>query len=650
MTAVSNSTLMKTLPMIAMALGKKHNIKVVCDRAIDTAQTDGQTIYLPPIPDNEDAKILVSGYIDHESAHIRCTDFSVHMGRGIQKSLVNVIEDIRIEKILGAEYIGCRENLLALEEWFVNHDMYDVTTVTSPPAEILLNRIHHGLRVKVLDNQCTASLAQAAFAAYHKVFPQDLISTIEPLIAEAETAKDTQHVVEISAAIVEIIKAADPESYKDPEPPQGPPSSSGDQDKGDESDQGDANDDGSDAPKPDEDQSSKGEGGKSGDESESADTPEGPAGNGPGEKGDADSSGDGSDSNGSNSDSTEGGDTGADSTEGGDTGADSSKQGEEADTSSKSTSPEPESSTSDQGPSQKSAVKSLQQSCDQEVVQNSDLGDRLAQLINEMSRDAMVTGTPTVAMATAVAHTNTGEAHLKSSEVKAQTNALRQRLIGLLEASARKRMPPRSSGSRVQARALPRLSCGNPRIFQSRPHKPAVNTGVVILIDESSSMARLAGTANESALATALAFEAIPGVQLAVAGFGGKYCPVALGPVPNIAPRKGFQQRANPKEFVSRAYGSTPMTQALQWASGELAALRNVTRKIVFVITDGAPDSPLTASAAVRMMERSSIETYGLGIKYRISPELIPKSSSITDIQDLPSVVFNLLKNILIEE
>lgn len=714
MNVSANSTLMKSLPIIATMLGKQHGINVICDPTIQTAMTNGRTIYLPPIPDNEDAKVLVSGYIDHESAHIRETDFDVPFGAGLTATLLNIIEDIRIEKILGGIYPGCRKNLLALEEWLVNNDGYDITDENSHPAVILVNRIHHGLRVKVLKNLCTQDLADKALAAFNKVFPQDLVAKIEPLISEAETAKDTEHARDISDAIVAIIKAADPEQYKDQAPPPPPPSKSenssedessdssgagegdGDAGHGGQGEIGDGNGEGegdSNPVSPTKNESEEGESTEGGtgdgegdsEESDGQNNQDGGAGNG-GEPGD-----DSDDSAGGSSGDGEG-DSGTDeSTKGSESGSDSSSETGESETNSGNdgsgdadagdgeTGDVPGGSDADQGeagntdtsksgqdssgsaaesavaspidgPAQAEAIKALQQSLEEEVVKGSDLGDKIAALINSMSQDARKTGIPTVSIASTEAHDNSGREHLSPGHVLAQTNALRARLVSLVEASKRKRTPARRVGTRIQTQSLYKLSYGDSRIFQSKHHKPAVNTGIVILVDESSSMTRLAGVANESAMATALALEGIPGVNLAVAGFGSRLDFSTMTYIPRIAPRKAFSKRVDPTSFVGRAEGYTPMTQALQWAVSELSGLRNITRKIVFVITDGEPDCPVSASETVRKMEAASIETYGLGIKHVISKSLIPKSSSITDIQDLPAVVFNLLKNILIEE
>ena len=72
----------KVLPMVASVLGKKYGVQV--EIGGNTACTDGKVIRLPTLPLESDSILinLVRSYLDHESAHIRETDFSVFEGQG----------------------------------------------------------------------------------------------------------------------------------------------------------------------------------------------------------------------------------------------------------------------------------------------------------------------------------------------------------------------------------------------------------------------------------------------------------------------------------------------------------------------------------------------------------------------------------------
>lgn len=56
---------------------------------------------------------MIKGYTDHESAHIRETDFEILRKANLtpfQHNLFNILEDWRVEERLSARYPGCREN------------------------------------------------------------------------------------------------------------------------------------------------------------------------------------------------------------------------------------------------------------------------------------------------------------------------------------------------------------------------------------------------------------------------------------------------------------------------------------------------------------------------------------------------------------
>lgn len=103
---------MRSLPILASVLGKKLGVKVQIG---GLACTDGKTIYLPPLPldGGEELFILANGFLDHEAAHVRETDFGELLASGLSPlghTLFNLAEDVRVERELAGIYPGCREH------------------------------------------------------------------------------------------------------------------------------------------------------------------------------------------------------------------------------------------------------------------------------------------------------------------------------------------------------------------------------------------------------------------------------------------------------------------------------------------------------------------------------------------------------------
>lgn len=111
---IRNQDVLSSLPLLASILGDQYGIEVKIGG--DEAKTDGKTIYLPSLPLNCDRDLLalVRGFLDHEAAHIRHTDFPSIMAAkmdAVTFNLFNAIEDWRIEQKLARIFPGCRQNL-----------------------------------------------------------------------------------------------------------------------------------------------------------------------------------------------------------------------------------------------------------------------------------------------------------------------------------------------------------------------------------------------------------------------------------------------------------------------------------------------------------------------------------------------------------
>lgn len=112
--------IIKTLPLLASVLGRKYGVEVRIGG--DRAFTNGNIIQLPSLPLDGDETVigLLRGYLDHEAAHIRATDFDALNTANVtplEKHIWNMLEDHRVENILSGIYPGCRENF----QWLIKH-------------------------------------------------------------------------------------------------------------------------------------------------------------------------------------------------------------------------------------------------------------------------------------------------------------------------------------------------------------------------------------------------------------------------------------------------------------------------------------------------------------------------------------------------
>jgi Mg-chelatase subunit ChlD len=234
-----------------------------------------------------------------------------------------------------------------------------------------------------------------------------------------------------------------------------------------------------------------------------------------------------------------------------------------------------------------------------------------------------------------------------SVEVKAATNALRQRLTGLLQAETLCRRYPAVAGKRIDTRRLCRIEAGDARMFVREVVGLKTDTAVQILVDRSGSMGSSRGrgksgtprpieVARASCYATALALKQVPGVIVAAAAFPGN----ADDEVIMMAQFPERIDRQAGRFAGLEARGGTPMAEAMLWAAAQLLG-QCKSRRILLVTTDGAYDEDL-GRAMVTKLKAAGIEALGIGIHCDVS-HIFARSRQITAIRDLPQAMFALL-------
>lgn len=99
------STVIGGLRIALQALGARMGVTLRIEG--DQAYTNGSEIIIPTLPpDDQKAAVLARGYVDHEAAHVRHSDFGRNMG-----AWGELIEEVYIEKKQCADYPGCAINL-----------------------------------------------------------------------------------------------------------------------------------------------------------------------------------------------------------------------------------------------------------------------------------------------------------------------------------------------------------------------------------------------------------------------------------------------------------------------------------------------------------------------------------------------------------
>lgn len=241
---------------------------------------------------------------------------------------------------------------------------------------------------------------------------------------------------------------------------------------------------------------------------------------------------------------------------------------------------------------------------------------------------------------------DTGRARLTMARLDSVT--LRRALTGLVASHAAVAQRYQAQGRRLATHRLARLVTGNPRVFVKRVEHPAPNAAVHILLDMSGSMGIGGGElAVRASLGLIAGLENIRGVSPALTVFPGQACGQSSYAACTVLPHgKRLSQISTAELGGIEAWGGTPLAQALQVAAYQLGACRQA-RKAVFLVTDGAVQSPTTRQIVNRMIT-SGIEVFGIQIGcIDDMDELLEGAVHIESIDDLVKALFVFPKKLL---
>ena len=128
------------LPIIVKNYSRAFGIEVRMQGM--NAYTNGRTITIPRL-DLSDPLIsrLAYAYLAHESAHIRYTDFDIVASFKqdfLKFTIFNILEDARVESLIGRDYIGVWENLCLLRVKHCGWDQFEREIDRKSSLQILL--------------------------------------------------------------------------------------------------------------------------------------------------------------------------------------------------------------------------------------------------------------------------------------------------------------------------------------------------------------------------------------------------------------------------------------------------------------------------------------------------------------------------------
>ncbi|TMX59013.1 hypothetical protein DA096_24895 [Vibrio rotiferianus] len=202
-----NHPLKNALPIVAAAYGEKFGVKVLIQG--QDAFTDGERIVIPTAnPDDPHYQQIAWGYLAHEAAHIRHTNFDMVQkasSKPIRKALLNIIEDVRIENELAKVYPGTRRSISQVIEYMVDTQQMCVPEQLEPASNLqawLLFR----LRCHFLGQKALTPLYQAVDERVRQLFPAAAMSRLSAMLTAVPSLASTGEVLKLVDAIVAMLE------------------------------------------------------------------------------------------------------------------------------------------------------------------------------------------------------------------------------------------------------------------------------------------------------------------------------------------------------------------------------------------------------------------------------------------------------------
>ncbi|WP_170849374.1 VWA domain-containing protein [Azotobacter beijerinckii] len=622
---------MGSLPVYAQHLSEQTGVKVVVEGS--QTYTDGTKVV---VPFTETDPELSFGYVAHECSHVRNTDmqyFGEAQAVPFRLSVLNILEDIRIERMSMDQYPGTEGDLNHLAKAVLG-DRLDPADVAQKPA---LHVVHDTLLLAGRRQMLGQDLEQPAtvmLQAQEKLLGAQLSARIMQKVGEVLQCDSTREVLALADAIIALLPSQEDQqdeggAEQQEQPPQENSQENSGGGQGDQQDQEQPENqpqEGDDASASEAD-SDEGES-ESQSQGEEAGQPDSEQKNSAGNQ-----AGDGQDDRQDGGSSrSQGGDTPAEA-EGDDAAGDSGSQPGDH-------------------PSQE--ANDLREQAMQATAGDlhgliSEVGDKAAELLSQKARrDPCARRLLSLAGRSCLRSDAASERRVQLG--LEQSSGLRQCLNGLLQAQVDCRVSLKRQGKRLDTSRIALLKAGETRVFRSKARAERQSAAIQFLLDKSGSMRAAMDEAEAALYAVLQAVENLPLVSTGALAFPER----GVDDVTRCALIKGHKERLHQAVrlggFGAMHQGCTPLGEALWPAAVELLRAKGE-RKILFVITDGEPDSAWLAQEMVERCENTGIEVIALGFGGATADLLsrtFTRFRAVGQVSRLKQALFELVREVLV--
>ena len=191
---------------------------------------------------------MIHGWIDHELGHEEHTEHSVFIAAAyispVLKGMLNCIEDIRMEKKVGENFVGAKKNLTRLAELAIERELFiDPRVLIDPsPLKVLSCFCLYYGRYKVIGQSCLHDYAEKAFSMLADLLSDEIATKVKILVESVNQANDTQDAFDIAKSILKLLEDELEDESSDSDDDGDSSDSDDDSESSDSDDDGDSSD------------------------------------------------------------------------------------------------------------------------------------------------------------------------------------------------------------------------------------------------------------------------------------------------------------------------------------------------------------------------------------------------------------------------
>ena len=615
-------TIQKSLPYVARVLSDSTGVQVVFGS--DRAYTTGEKIFIPMVEPTSEGMSLTLGYLAHEAAHCRYSDFShnAFSTDEFTNSIAGIVEDLWIEGKMLLEYPGVqRHSDTLVQKFFGNHRAEDV--VRSKSKQSFHNFLLLFGRARVLGQAIDHK--SLAFR-FDSIFADGLSDKISEFLSSVPLNASSQDNLRLAEKLVAVYYA---NTDEDPSNDVGDGSPTETDSAGQETNS------------PDTDTNEHADAQPGVDAQDQAEAQ--PDANADGQA-DAQAGADAQDQAEAqpeaNADGQADAQAGADAHDQAEAQPDANADGQ-ADA-------QAGANAQDQAAAQPDADADGQADAQPSALPETylpELGSCIGDLLQELASQNTST-LPSPMTVSAVKKGDPDKAFNRYQVGRLNTAGIRQAFRSVFQGRLASQVFHRDSGRQLDRNKLARVPAGQRDVFIHRTEKADVNCAIQFLVDVSFSMATSISVAETALMGMLESLEGLKGITTGAMAF-----PTSTGEAIKLKSHKErFKSLLTKGNFGLNTHGSTPLAEALWPAAIQLLQESDASaRKILIIVTDGDPDSPGQTLEMTKMIQDSGIDIYCLGFgsvnTLFLNKCFGKKGIDVQSVENLSKSLFKVLKN-----